>query len=638
MMSWLSSQYAVWRTVFLIAWQASPLSTVLAVTGWFVTTVVAGPVLAVTLGELAENSSQSHILFVALLALALVIPEVVLQATDAARHYLRERCQLAVDRTILEAHLGVKSADVDADKKYQDCVFFVRTNARKLADTVLIVSGALGLTLGFGVSIATLVSISPLLAVPAAVAAALGSVQIRVSSWVAKAEENLTTSRRLLADLVDTVTAPEHRSMVATTAVAEWSTTLYQQHVEKHRSVLWRTNTIASAANIGMYVIQVAVMAAMIVLAFSLGEQGIITAGQVVAVVTLNQFALESARGLVSNVAQFRQADTLGRKLHTLTTQVATMSALAAGEKPQPGEKTVIEHDKDHRVDQTVDCSGGGGVESTRGLSGPVVLDDVHYTYPGHEMPSLSQFSFTFRPGTVYAIVGSNGAGKSTLAKVLAGLLEVNQGSVTVGPYRLDDVGYSSWRAGVAFTFQNFAKLPFSLKDNVLIGELSTWPRTRDEAGSRTQNLLHHVQGEGVLQAVSGDVNVQLTDDQDGHRLSAGQWQKVAAARTACRTKPFMQIVDEPTSALDPYQEHLAFVNLMQSAKRPGSEDTIHVFITHRYSSARMADHVLLIEDGALSESGTHADLMASSADYRANVERFDALLAAAPSGTRNDH
>lgn len=618
-MSWVAFQFTVWRTVFSLAWQASPASAVLAVAGWFVTTVVAGPVLALALGGLAQNAKQPDVLLVALLAVALIVPETILQATDAARHYLRERCQLVVDQNTIQAHLGLETASADMDNKYQDCVFFVRANARKLADSFLIVAGALGLTLGFGVSFCALFSINPFLAIPAAVAAVLGVVQVYVSSWVAKAEENLTTSRRLLADLVDTVTDPQHRGIAATTPVASWSAGVYQQHVSHHRSVLWRTNMVASGANIGMYIVQVTVMAAMVVLAFVLGQQGIITAGQVVAVVTLNQFALESARGLVSNVSQFRRAETLGRKLHTLMTQAHTVSTTSVDGSREPG-----------------NTSHGAHTERP-GAAGRVVLEDVSYGYPRQDALALADFSFTFEPGTVYAIVGSNGAGKSTLAKVLAGLLKPNQGSVSVGSARFEDVGYSAWRAGVAFTFQSFTKLPFSLKDNVLVGDLHTWPQTPDDSDHRALNLLHQVKGEGVLRAVSGDLDVQLGDDQTVHRLSAGQWQKVAAARTACKAMPFMRIVDEPTSALDPEQEHCAFVHLMNTARESQNASTVHIFVTHRYSSAKMADCILLMDKGALQVSGTHEELMACSADYRANVERFDALLAAAPPGTRRD-
>lgn len=609
----LHSRWRVWRTVFVLAWQNGPIAAVLAVSGWFLTTVLAGPVLALTLGALSESANQAQAWAIALLALALIVPEVILQGTDAIRHYLRERCQLTVDDEIIKGHLGIQTLHDDMETTYQDCVYFLRSNARALADSFLIVAGALGLIAGFIVSTVTLITMHPTLALPAALAAVLGALQLRVSAWAHRIHEKLTTSRRRLTDLVDAVTSPEHSTMVATTEVAAWSEGICRKSLEAHRTVLWRTNLAASAVNVGMFSLQVIAMIVMIVLAFILGDRGLISPSQVIAAITLNQFVLESARGLVSNMNQLNKAHVLGGRLQTVLDQATKTSASAEEEG-----------------------SGRRGVDP-----GPLKLHDLTYTYPGCGSPSLKDLTLCLDPGTTYAIVGNNGAGKSTLAKILAGLLPVTD-SYTVGDQPLESIGYVRWRTHVAYTFQQSARLPVSLVDNIRVGDLTqVSTRHSDEGqdsrgqasqGQASEDLAkHHLRAVGGADLLKADQRADLTVGQEVStpKLSAGQWQRVAAARTAYRSKPWVRIVDEPTSALDPQHEYDAFRRLYHEVKKPEYAETIQVFITHRYSSARAADCIVLLEQGRIKAVGSHDELMDQSAEYRKNIERYDALLAA---------
>ena len=232
---------------------------------------------------------------------------------------------------------------------------------------------------------------------------------------------------------------------------------------------------------------------------------------------------------------------------------------------------------------------------------GPVELEGVTFAY-GDDPAVLHEIDLRLAPGEVVALVGRNGAGKTTLVTLLAGLHAPTAGTIRF------PVEAEAWRKQVAVLFADFVRFPLSLRENVLLGA----PDHADEAGVARALTLAGAQ-DLVANLPLGADTVLSKEFPGGVDLSGGQWQKVALARAiyAAQHGRRLLIMDEPTAHLDAAQE----TDFYDRVVRTLSGVTI-VMISHRLSSVRSADRIVLLEAGRVVEQGTHADLMAARASY----------------------
>ena len=230
----------------------------------------------------------------------------------------------------------------------------------------------------------------------------------------------------------------------------------------------------------------------------------------------------------------------------------------------------------------------------------------LRYRYQGSEVEALAGVDLRIRPGEVVALVGENGSGKTTLAKLLAGLYEPTEGSISWGEDSSDDVDPVSVREHVAVLFQDFARLWLSAADNIGLGRA-------EHAGDRAQvaSAAHRSGAAVFLEALPDAYDTMLSRVfAGGTELSGGQWQRVALARAVFRDAPLV-IMDEPTAALDPRAEHELYTG-MRSLFAGRSV----LLISHRFSSVRDADRIYVLAEGAVVEEGSHDELMAHGGLY----------------------
>ncbi len=234
------------------------------------------------------------------------------------------------------------------------------------------------------------------------------------------------------------------------------------------------------------------------------------------------------------------------------------------------------------------------------------VFEDVGFRYEGADRWALRHLSFELHAGEVIALVGENGAGKTTLVKLLARLYDPDEGRILLDGRDLRDYDIDELRANIGVIFQDFVRYHLTAAENIGVGDIDDMDNmARIEVAARKGMADEVIKGlpKGYDQVIGRRFK-------EGVDLSGGQWQKIAIARAYMRDAQVM-ILDEPTAALDARAEYEVFERFNEL-----SEDRTAVLISHRFSSVRMADRILVLADGKVEASGTHVELMAQGGRY----------------------
>jgi ATP-binding cassette subfamily B protein len=250
-------------------------------------------------------------------------------------------------------------------------------------------------------------------------------------------------------------------------------------------------------------------------------------------------------------------------------------------------------------------------------------FEGVGFRYPGTDVDVLRGVDLDIAAGTTVALVGENGAGKSTLVKLLCGFYEPTVGRITVDGVDLSRLPATDWRARIAAGFQDFVRFELVARESVGVGDLSAIGDAGAVAGA-----VERAAARDVVDSLPAGLETRLGKSYtNGAELSGGQWQKLALARAMMRERPLLLILDEPTAALDAHAEHVLFERYAATARTVAqSTGAIAVFVSHRFSTVRMADLIVVVDEGRIVEQGTHEELCRRGETY---AELF-ALQAAA--------
>jgi ATP-binding cassette subfamily B protein len=255
---------------------------------------------------------------------------------------------------------------------------------------------------------------------------------------------------------------------------------------------------------------------------------------------------------------------------------------------------------------------------ATADLPVPVVLrrgirlDHVSFVYPGTSRPVLVDITLTLPAGSVVAIVGENGAGKTTLVKLLSKMYEPTSGSILVDDMPLARMPAAQWRSRLAGAFQDFFRFEFRARHTVGVGDV---PRLDDEPA--VVAAVGRAGADDVVSRLASGLDTQLGPTWPGGvDVSFGQWQKLALARGFMRDRPLLLVLDEPTAALDAETEHALFERYAAAARREKAEGQITILVSHRFSTVRMADLIVVLDGARVVEMGSHDELLAKSGQY----------------------
>jgi ATP-binding cassette subfamily B protein len=241
-----------------------------------------------------------------------------------------------------------------------------------------------------------------------------------------------------------------------------------------------------------------------------------------------------------------------------------------------------------------------------------VHFEHVSFRYPGTDRLVLDDVTLDLPAGAVVAIVGENGAGKTTLVKLVCRMYAPTSGRIEVDGLDLGGFPAEEWRARLAGAFQDFFRFEFRAHDSVGLGDVE-----RLDERPVVETAVGRAGAGDVIERLALGLDTQLGPTWDeGVEVSFGQWQKLALARGFMRDDPLVLVLDEPTAALDAETEHALFERYASASRVAAEDGRVTILVSHRFSTVRMADLIVVMDGARVVEVGSHAQLMAKGGAY----------------------
>ncbi|MGI9121127.1 MAG: ABC transporter ATP-binding protein [Acidimicrobiales bacterium] len=538
---------------------------------WIVDAVVAGDEAAAAVGAVGMGLSAG----LALLARASI---------THMQFPLKENTGLYLDRRIVSLVGGITTVEHHERPAYLDRLDVLRREMPVLAFAGMHTAGALALLVQVGATTALLVSVNPLLlAVPLFAVPSLwaGGTAERIRQAALDATADQSRRARHLFELA---TSAQPAKELRVFGVGDDLLRRHGRDWEETDRVIDASALRGLAWTAAGWLLFSAGYAAAIVLVVAQAVAGQATVGDVVlalALVALINAEVSAAAGTVS--ASVRMMKVAERYLWLSDYAGARVKVI---DHPVPAPE---------RLDRGIELRG------------------VAFRYLGTEVDVLHGLDLSLPAGATVAVVGDNGAGKSTLVKLLCRFYEPTAGVITVDGTDVRRIDAGEWRERMSAGFQDFTRLELQALQTVGVGDL---PFVNDEHAVAT--ALERAASTDIVSTLPDGLQTQLGATFDaGVELSGGQWQKLALARAMMRPMPLLLVLDEPTAALDAETEHKLFARYAAMASTFASRNgAITLLVSHRFSTVRMADLIVVLDDGRVVGAGSHDELMAAGGLY----------------------
>lgn len=529
----------------------------------------------------AQRDANRAIVGGLVVAVALGAPAVLTALAVGARLRLRELLGHHFDREIARLMSGVPTVEhMDAPQFHDQAQLFAEQQGSLGQAYNLLINALNNLVVPLAaVVVALLTDLRLLWLLPAALPGLLGTrfpVQWERAAEEAGAE-HARRSRQLLEKLAEPAGGAEIRTFAAGAPFRELLARETQAWRRPHQTAALRT-ALLTAGSLSLYLVVAASVLRLIVRDASAGSISPGVVATAVLAVGQTQSSAASARRFLLGVAKV--ARTVER-FAWLEGETSRLAALSRCGEPAP---LMLEQG--------------------------VVLESVAFTYRGCEQSAVCDVTVALPASGVVAIVGANGSGKSTLIKLLSALYRPTAGRIKLDGRDLADIHPDEWRKRCSATFQDHLHLELEVRDGVGVGDLGAL----DDL-PRIQDAIESARADAMVRALPLGVRTRLGRTwADGTELSGGQWQRLSLARARMRREPLILLLDEPTSALDAFAED-ELVQRYSAAAASGSRGLV-VVVTHRISTVRAVDLILVMHEGRLIEAGSHSDLVALGGHY----------------------
>ena len=479
---------------------------------------------------------------------------------------------------------GVPGIEHHERPEYADRIALLRGEGRMLTNFVATFGSNVGLATQIAMTVALLASVHPamlflpLLAVP--------------SVWAGSRASRITEKAREAT--AERVRLEEHLFAVVTTPGPAKESRIFNvsgELVARHHRLWGEVNNIVTASQLRAGLLRTAGWlsfaagyVAAVILAVTETRRGAASPGDVLLVIAL----ASDVNGQVSRAASLANSSAGTLRAVGRLLWLADYAAAARAPHPEPA-------------------------PAPDRLQGGITLEGVGFRYPGTETDVLAGLDVRLPTGGVVAVVGENGAGKTTLVKLLTRCYEPTTGRIAVDGVDLRRLDADEWRARLSAGFQDFVRFELTLRESVGVGDLAHV----DDAAAVVAALQAGQAADlaaGLPQGLESQLGKQFDGGSD---LSEGQWQKVAISRALMDEGPLLMVLDEPTSGLDADAEHALFERYAAAAAGAArAVGAVTVLISHRFSTVRLADHIVVLDGGTAVEQGSHAELVAAGGLY----------------------
>jgi ATP-binding cassette, subfamily B, bacterial len=506
--------------------------------------------------------------------------------SDRTQRRFRERLTIALESHVARLQASVASIEHHERSEYLDRLAILRNQVFVLDHMYWSMFTTCGWILRLGVTIALLVSIHPALALLAVFALPT----VLTSTWrpgvERAAEERGASASRLARHLFDVATTAPPGKEVRVTGIGSRLITQRREAWERwYGPVAGARRASAAWHALGWTVFGGAYVAAVVIVSSVLKA----TPGNVLLVLAAGSRLSAYIAATVGEIGFLRGIWLDGSRRLAWLEDYAD-SLVEDADAPVPDE-----------------------------LKEGIRFEHVSFSYPGTERLVLEDVNLHLDPGSVVAIVGENGAGKTTLVKLLCRLYQPTSGRILIEGVELARMPPDQWRSRLSGAFQDFFRFEFKARHSVGIGDV---PRLDDLPAVAA--AVNRAGADDVVEQLAAGLETQLGPTwPQGAEISFGQWQKLALARGFMREGPLLLVLDEPTAALDAETEHALFERYAAASRKgrsTGREITpggrITILVSHRFSTVRMADFIVVLDGSRVVESGTHEALMAKHGQY----------------------
>jgi ATP-binding cassette, subfamily B, bacterial len=579
----------VWRSVLGWGWRAAPGWTAYTgalLVGNAVTTVVYPVGLALVIDSALRHRADGVVEGVILVGSLYTISWALAMLAGTAGAFMSDRTTFYLTARIAEQLHAVSGVDHLERPAYLTELDLLKQNIRLLGNgprQILLVIQVLVRTIGIVVILAVI--FPPLGLLP--LSALFPVAGERVSVWLRqRSDERLAADRRLANQLFELATSAGPAKELRVFGVTGPLRDRHRALAERVFSGTARAALLGGLCGAAGWLVFAGAFVAGIAAVAVRAAHGTASVGEVVLAVTLIQRAQLQVGQAAAAIGQLLTTARTARRLLWLEDYAAA------------------------------DRSSGGSPAAQRQppavLRQGITLREVSFGYPPDGATVLDRVDLHLPAGTAVALVGENGAGKTTLVKLLTGMYQPTAGQVLLDGIPLAGIDLAAWRQRTAATFQDFVRYELQAGQAVGVGDLP-----RIDSGAALSEALQRADATAVAESLPDGLGTRLGRSfTGGQELSGGQWQRLALARGMMRDLPLLLILDEPTASLDAITEAALFERYLSARALARQSGAITLLVSHRFSTVRMADLIVVLDRGRIAASGDHASLIRAGGLY----------------------